>query len=102
MKPGDLVQFIDDANLTDQLDRAAIMIVLQINKDSYKDDGWSFCTAGRKTADSVDVFYPSRGIRTYKSWALKVVSGDHTSIEHAKLTALAFAGSCSNKEGECG
>ena len=96
MKPGDLVQFIEpEINGTD------IMIVLQINP-GYKDDGWSFCTAGRETPESIDVFYPTKGIQTYKSWALRVISDNHATAEHAKLTALAFAGACSTrKQGDC-
>ncbi len=94
MKPGDLVRFVEDES-------SAIMTVLQIAKEERFDEGWKFCTSGRKESLAVDVFHPKKGVRTYKSWALEVVSDNHGTLEHAKLTALAFAGSCSNSDGDC-
>ncbi len=96
MKPGDLVKFIEGS----KGDTSVIMTVLRVHKESV-DDGWAFCTAGRKQAHTVDVFYPTKGVRTFKDGSLTIVSDDHASPRHAKLTALAFAGSCSNKEGDC-
>jgi len=82
MKPGDLVQFIEPEK--NGLD---IMIVLQIT-DNHE--------------ASIDVFCPTEGIQTYSVWLLKVISDNHEAPQHAKLTALAFAGSCSTrKQGEC-
>ena len=97
MKPGDLLKFEEKTFITD--DMTAIMIVLQVKETN--DPGWDFCTSGRKGPSTVDVFYPTKGVRTYESWSLKVISDDHTSVEHIKLTALAFAGSCSSTNEKC-
>ena len=92
MKPGDLVKLVPPGP-------SDIMTVLQARdiKDQT-DEGWKFCTAGRQQILDVDVFHPRKGIRTYRSSDLEIVSDDHTSVEHATLTALAFAGSCSSSD----
>ena len=97
MNPGDLVKFV--AGLED--DTEAIMTVLRVQAEESKDDGWSFCTSGRKSPTTVEVFYPGKGIRRYQDVMLDVISDNHSSPEHAKLTALAFAGTCSSRPGDC-
>ena len=64
MNPGDLVKFV--VGLED--DTEAIMTVLRVQAEERKDDGWSFCTSGRKAPTIVEVFYPGKGIRRYQSY----------------------------------
>ena len=88
IKPGDLVKYTGKGD-----DASVIMTVLRHRML------WLAHHHSEKLV--VDVFYPTKGVRTYDADDLAIISNNHTSTEHAKLTALAFAGSCSNREGDC-
>ena len=91
MKPGDLVRF---ANPGAQ-EAAVIMTVLrEVSGKDVEDEGWEFCTAGRNSPKLIEVFWPTKGIKHFKADDLAIISDNSSSIEHAKLVALSFAGSC--------
>ena len=91
MKPGDLVRF---ANPGAQ-EAAVIMTVLrEVSGKSVEDEGWAVCTAGRNSPKLIEVFWPTKGIKHFKADDLAIISDNSSSIEHAKLVALSFAGSC--------
>ena len=91
MKPGDLVRF---ANPGAQ-EAAVIMTVLrEVSGKDVEDEGWAFCTAGRNSPKLIEVFWPTKGIKHFKADDLVIISDNSSSIEHAKLVALSFAGSC--------
>ena len=112
MKPGDLVRLGETSSISIYKEipredlyteaRQIIMTVINVRPET-RDLGWDFCTSGRGGTLAVDVLVPGIGLATLPINELEIISDDHTSLHHAKLTALAFGGAaCSTSpESDC-